>query len=315
MADDEQQSDQQRDSEELAPGADGAAALPRTVEGGMRLQFALDMPILPKFDSLKDWSHQALINAALIGAIGLIVLVWLYGHFVAAGTHAATVTDGTTGEATGPVMPNIASEYNPTADTPEVPATAFVDATAEVVGNIVIGTASYIGPNVVIDSWAGQPMHLGSDVNIQAGTAIGARPTFVRGHIDDSALVEVNNETFAIYVGDKVTIGPGVQITGPTVIQDEAYVGQGAIITNASIGTGAVVEPGAIIAGVEVPEGRYVPAGTPVLTQAQADELPEIDASYPMASAGKDAVAYFTALAKALAENSPAMAGEGAAAD
>ncbi len=311
MAEEQNQVEPQRESDELTSGPDGAAALPRTVEGGMHLQFAFDMPVLPKFDAIKDWSHQALVNAALIGVVGLLVLSWLYGHFIAGDSSGATVvTEAPSAEVAGPVMANVVSDFNPTADTPDVSSTAFVHASAEVVGNVAVGSVVYIGPNVVIDSWAGQPMHIGDDVNIQAGTTIGAPPTFVRGHLVDAALVEVENEAFAVYIGDRVSIGPGTRITGPAVIGDEAYIGQGAIITNANIGKGAVVEAGAIVADVEVPEGHYVPAGIPVLTQSQADALPEIDASYAMVSAGKDAVEFFTTLVRVLAETDPAAAGE-----
>lgn len=51
----------------------------------------------------------------------------------------------------------------------------------------------------------------------------------------------------------------------------------------AQVGKGCVVEPGArLLNGVKVPDGRYVPAGTVVTTQEQADNLPKITDNYPL---------------------------------
>lgn len=296
MADEENQPEQTEPGD-LAPGPDGTAAMSRTVDGGMRLQFSFDMPVLPKLDTIKEWSHQALINAGLIAAVGLVAAVWIYGRFFgsdatsmapAAGEHAS--------EAASPVMANIASDYNPTVDTPAVAAGAFVHPAAEVAGNITIGSDTYIGANVIVDSWAGQPMNIGSEVNIQAGTVISAQPTFVRGRIVESAFAPEHDGKFAVYIGDAVSVATGAQIRGPVAIEEGAYVGTGAVIAEATIGAGSVIEPGALVVGVAVPAGRYVAAGSHVLSQAEADSLPEIDAAYAMANTGKETVAFFKAL-------------------
>jgi hypothetical protein len=50
--------------------------------------------------------------------------------------------------------------------------------------------------------------------------------------------------------------------------------------------------------GVTVPDGRYVPAGSVITSQGQADGLPEITDDYPMKSLNKGVVHVNTALAK-----------------
>jgi carbonic anhydrase/acetyltransferase-like protein (isoleucine patch superfamily) len=320
MADEEQQ---QENSEQHAvvAGADGAAALRGPVEGGMRLHFSFDIPGLPKIDTFPHWSHQALINAGLISAVALMAMFWAYGRFFAGDGVATPSADATQAEeAAGPILANAVSDYNPTVDMPEVVAGAFVHDRAQVVGHVAIGAGSFVGPNAVIDSWAGQPMHIGSDVNIQSGVILSSRPTFVRGRIDENAHVQVEGERFAIFVGDGVSVAPGAQITGPSHVEAGAYIGHGAMVIEANIGAGVVVEAGAVVVGVSIPAGRYVPATTTVLTQAEADALPAIDSTYAMATAGKDSVEFFTALAAAFSgqessSHSPATSATGTSQD
>jgi carbonic anhydrase/acetyltransferase-like protein (isoleucine patch superfamily) len=50
--------------------------------------------------------------------------------------------------------------------------------------------------------------------------------------------------------------------------------------------------------GVKVPDNRYVPAGSVIRTQAQADELPVITDDYPMKNLNKGVVHVNTSLAK-----------------
>jgi len=54
------------------------------------------------------------------------------------------------------------------------------------------------------------------------------------------------------------------------------------------VGSKCVVEPGArLLNGVVVADGRYVPAGSVITTQEQADNLPVIDDSYPLKDLNK----------------------------
>ena len=59
-----------------------------------------------------------------------------------------------------------------------------------------------------------------------------------------------------------------------------------------------MVEPGVILMGVTVPDHRYVPAGSVIKTQEDADNLPEITEDYPMKDMNKAVVHVNTSLAK-----------------
>ncbi|MGQ9512348.1 hypothetical protein [Thermodesulfitimonas sp.] len=61
-----------------------------------------------------------------------------------------------------------------------------------------------------------------------------------------------------------------------------------AFVFKAQVGKNCVIEPGAkLLNGVKVPDGHYVPAGTVVTTQAQADKLPVITDVYPLKNLNK----------------------------
>jgi gamma-carbonic anhydrase len=122
--------------------------------------------------------------------------------------------------------------------TPSVALSAYVDPSAQVIGDVVIGERSSIWPCVVLRGDT-EALRVGNETNIQDNTVM---------HADDG---------FPCILGDRVTVGHSAVIHGCTV-EDDALIGIGAIILNgAKIGKGAVVAAGALI-----PEGMEVPAET-----------------------------------------------------
>jgi carbonic anhydrase/acetyltransferase-like protein (isoleucine patch superfamily) len=99
-------------------------------------------------------------------------------------------------------------------------------------------------------------------------------------------------------VGNRVSLAHQVQIHGPAVVMDDTFVGMQALVFRSVVGKGCVLEPGVILMGVSVPDGRYVPAGSVIRTQEQANQLPEITDDYPMKTLNKGVVHVNTALAK-----------------
>jgi carbonic anhydrase/acetyltransferase-like protein (isoleucine patch superfamily) len=257
------------------------------------------MPSLPRFDSFQHWSHQAMINAALAAGIALIVVIWIYTRVFQGGEPMPFVL-APDEPAVSPIAANLQSTYNPTVDTPTVDADAFIDNSASIVGNVTIERSAYIGRTVTIDSSAGQPVYVGSGTNLQAGSTVTARPTFVRSSIDQTAYTGAVEGKWAVYLGREVSIGTGARLIGPLAILDGAYVGPNVTIVEATIGAGSVVEAGALVIGVSVPDGRYVPAGSIVTDQATADALPEIATGYAMNVAGAETVALHLALLQAM---------------
>src|SRR5688572_29558883 len=142
---------------------------------------------------------------------------------------------------------------------PTVDATAFVDASAQVIGDVHIGAESSVWMNAVVRG----------DVNY---IRIGART-----NIQDLTMVHVMRETHPTIIGDDVTVGHSAVVHGAT-IEDRCLVGMGAILLNGCrIGTGSIVAAGAL-----VPEGMVVPPGAMVMgvpAKVKRPLTPEEDAS------------------------------------
>jgi carbonic anhydrase/acetyltransferase-like protein (isoleucine patch superfamily) len=125
---------------------------------------------------------------------------------------------------------------------PSVDPSAFVDVSAQVIGDVQIGAESSVWMNVVVRG----------DVNF---IRIGAR-----SNVQDLTLVHVMKETHPVVIGDNVTIGHNAVVHG-CVIEDRCLIGMGAILLNGCrIGTGSIVAAGAL-----VPEGMVVPPGSMVM--------------------------------------------------
>src|ERR671925_78455 len=125
---------------------------------------------------------------------------------------------------------------------PTVHPSAFVDQSAQVIGDVHIGAESSVWMNVVIRG----------DVNY---IRIGART-----NVQDGSVVHVMRNTHPTVVGDDVTIGHGVLLHGCT-IEDRCLIGMGAILLNGCrIGTGSIVAAGSMVL-----EGMVVPPGSMVM--------------------------------------------------
>ncbi len=125
---------------------------------------------------------------------------------------------------------------------PVVDASAYVDESAQVIGDVHIGAESSVWMNVVIRG----------DVN---HIRIGRRTS-----IQDLTMVHVMRETHPTVIGDEVTIGHSAVIHGCT-IEDRVLIGMQAMLLN-----GVHVEHDSIIAaGTLLTEGTRIPAGSLVM--------------------------------------------------
>jgi carbonic anhydrase/acetyltransferase-like protein (isoleucine patch superfamily) len=147
---------------------------------------------------------------------------------------------------------------------PVVHPTAFVDDSAQVIGDVEIGAESSVWMNAVIRGDV-QTIRIGSRTNVQDGT-----------------IIHVMHDTHPTVIGDDVTIGHGAIVHGCTVAS-RVLIGMGAIVMNgANIGEDSIVAAGSL-----VPEGMVVPPrslvmGSPArLRRAMTDD----DVQFVQASA------------------------------
>jgi len=119
---------------------------------------------------------------------------------------------------------------------PRVHPSAFIDDSAQVIGDVEIGEDSSVWMCVVIRG----------DVNrIRIGR---------RSNIQDGTIVHVMKDTHPTIIGDDVTVGHAAVVHGCT-IEDRCLIGMGAILLNGvTVGTGSI-----IAAGTLLPEGMQVP--------------------------------------------------------
>ncbi|KPK38299.1 MAG: hypothetical protein AMJ69_08770, partial [Gammaproteobacteria bacterium SG8_47] len=101
--------------------------------------------------------------------------------------------------------------------TPRIDASAFVDDTALVVGNVSIGADSSIWPFAVARGDVNQ-IHIGHRTNIQDHCVL---------HVTHDS--GYNPGGHALHIGDEITVGHRVILHGCT-IEDRCLIGMGAIV-------------------------------------------------------------------------------------
>ena len=125
---------------------------------------------------------------------------------------------------------------------PVVDASAYVDLSAQVIGDVHIGAESSVWMNVVIRG----------DVNhIRIGK---------RTNIQDLTMVHVMRGTHPTVIGDEVTVGHSAVVHGAT-IENRVLIGMGAVLLN-----GVHIECDSVIAaGTLLTEGTRIPARSLVM--------------------------------------------------
>jgi carbonic anhydrase/acetyltransferase-like protein (isoleucine patch superfamily) len=129
--------------------------------------------------------------------------------------------------------------------TPRVHSSAYVDDSAQVIGDVGIGAESSIWMNAVVRG----------DVHwIRIGS---------RSNVQDCSVVHVMNGTHPTTIGDDVTIGHAAIVHGCT-LGDRILIGMGAILLNgATVGDDCIVAAGTLLTeGLSVPP-RSLVMGSP----------------------------------------------------
>jgi carbon dioxide concentrating mechanism protein CcmM len=169
---------------------------------------------------------------------------------------------------------------------PRISQYAYIDPLALVIGDCEIGKLVLVAPFAVCRADEGIPLHVGDYSNMQDGVILHALETSSHGkNIDDrrysaqGSLLRSNDtgfkNGFAIYVGDKVSLAHGVQVHGPAYIGNDTFVGMKSLIFNAKLGNRVAIGVSSTITnGVTVSDNKFVPPGSVITTQAQANVLP-----------------------------------------
>ena len=138
--------------------------------------------------------------------------------------------------------------------TPIIPESCYVDVSAQVLGDVVLGEHSSIWMNAVVRG----------DVNyIRIGK---------NSNIQDCAVLHGMRYVYPVIVGDWVTIGHNATVHG-CVVEDACLIGMNAtILNNARIGEGSIIAAGAVIPENTVIPPRSLVAGVPGKVRRELDD-------------------------------------------
>jgi carbonic anhydrase/acetyltransferase-like protein (isoleucine patch superfamily) len=128
---------------------------------------------------------------------------------------------------------------------PQIPASCYVDISAQVLGDVTLGEHSSVWMNAV----------LRGDVN---SIRVGAN-----SNVQDCSVLHGQRNLYPVVVGDWVTIGHNATVHG-CVVEDAVLIGMGVtILNNSRIGEGSIIAAGAVVPEHTVVPPRTLWAGVP----------------------------------------------------
>lgn len=139
---------------------------------------------------------------------------------------------------------------------PVIPASCYVDLSAQVIGDVTLGEHASIWMNAVVRGDV-HSIRIGANSNVQ-----------------DCSVLHGMRHRYPVIVGEWVTIGHNATVHG-CVIEDACLIGMGVTILNdAHIGEGSIIAAGAVVPEHTVVPPRTLWAGVPA---RQRRELTDAD--------------------------------------
>ena len=128
---------------------------------------------------------------------------------------------------------------------PTIPATCYVDDSAQIIGDVVLGEHASVWMCAVLRGDVSE-IRIGSHSNVQ-----------------DCSVLHGMKGQYSVQVGEYVTIGHSVTLHGCTV-EDRCLIGMGSVILNgAKIGAGSIIAAGTLIPEKTVVEPGSLWMGSP----------------------------------------------------
>jgi carbonic anhydrase/acetyltransferase-like protein (isoleucine patch superfamily) len=138
--------------------------------------------------------------------------------------------------------------------TPAIPSSCYVDDSAQIIGDVVLGEHASVWMNAV----------LRGDVH---SIRVGAY-----SNIQDGSILHGMKQQYGVFVGEYVTVGHAVTLHG-CVVEDRCLIGMGSIILNgARIGAGSIIAAGTLIPEKTVVEPGSLWMGSPGKFRRKVDE-------------------------------------------
>jgi carbonic anhydrase/acetyltransferase-like protein (isoleucine patch superfamily) len=138
--------------------------------------------------------------------------------------------------------------------TPMIPTSCYVDDSAQIIGDVVLGEHASVWMNAVLRGDVHE-IRIGAHSNIQ-----------------DCSVLHGMKEQYGVYVGEYVTVGHTVTLHG-CVIEDRCLIGMGSIILNgARIGRGSIIAGGTLVPEKTMVEPGSLWMGSPGKFRRKLDE-------------------------------------------
>nr|MBA2544338.1 carbon dioxide concentrating mechanism protein CcmM [Deltaproteobacteria bacterium] len=142
---------------------------------------------------------------------------------------------------------------------------AYIHDKASVIGDVVLGDHVNVAASASVRADEGSPFFIGSSSNIQDGVVI---------HALKDRYVQVGGEEWAVYVGRNVSMAHDALVHGPCYVGDDSFIGFKAVVHDSVVGERCFIGIGAVVVGVEIPDGKFVPHGMILDSQAKVKDLP-----------------------------------------
>ena len=156
-------------------------------------------------------------------------------------------------------IPKTGIRPNPAGDWPKIDPTAFVDSSAQIMGNVIIGRNVYVGPMSVIRADEIGPDGKVHPVTIEDGTCV-----------QDGVIIHGRSGT-VVQIGKDTNISHGVIIHGPTTIKDDCFLAIRAVVYDSVLEESVWVGVAANIMRTKIPANTWVPAGA--IIRSEQDTL------------------------------------------
>ena len=181
---------------------------------------------------------------------------------------------------------NVKTDFNENISLPEIQDTAFIHPFAVVIGNCYIGKLVLVAPTAVCRGDEGTPIHISDYSNMQDGVILHGLETTEKGeNIDGRRFSSAGErlmansseyaEGYSVYVGTNTSLAHDSMVHGPAWVGNNTFVGMKSIIFDAAVGNNVAIGISSTISnGVSIPDNKFVPPGSVILTQEEADALP-----------------------------------------
>jgi carbonic anhydrase/acetyltransferase-like protein (isoleucine patch superfamily) len=141
--------------------------------------------------------------------------------------------------------------------TPQIQDTCYVDESAQLIGDVVLGEHASVWMNAVLRGDVHE-IRVGHYSNIQ-----------------DCSVLHGMKQQYGVYVGDYVTVGHNVVLHG-CKIEDRCLIGMGSIILNgAVVGAGSIIAAGTLIPEKTIIEPNSLWMGSPGKFRRKLDKQDE----------------------------------------